>query len=1007
MVPNVVEAYDIQDFSEFQRGVRWNYMAQHGLAHDRFEEIAAADPSLLERTRATYEAALCLLHIAPEHAKRTLQHIAAKAPDTQSASFALYHLGNAAFIAEEFSESLTYYVAVQDQHLSASDAEQLHYRAAYAHFSQQHWEEAIKHFDTARTYEGPYAHAACYYTGYARLRTARYPEALENLEEAAQHAAYQAAVPVLIAQVYYEQRKFQDLLTYINQVRCLSGKPKDEQGLFLLAAEAHYCLEQYRHASQCYERYLAHPTRGTPAELLYRAAYAHLQTGSDEKALRYFERVSLESGTVAGNACCYSALLYLRQKRPEDARALLGKHMQQQGTAASDQDVLFLYAHISYQLGYISDAIRTLEQFTKVYPDHSRLSDVHTLLSKCYLSARRYEHVMAQLDGQATPKSENRRLYQQAAFYRGGECFNQKEYEQSVRWLRKSLQHPIDPALVEDALAWLGESHAAGGNYTQAQQAYHQLLNLPSFSKRTDLLQRVYYGLGYACFNTADYAQAAQNFQLYREAAASGDISTHLNDAALRWADCQYGLKDYPRALQAYQRLHPHFPAYTHYQCARIYRSLQDYDRSRTAYRNALTEQAEPLLRENALFEAARLELEQSCYTEAIKYFTQLIDENGQGKHVPAALLGRALAYTNTERHQDAIEDCVQILKNPATSRLTAHNALLELSKLLAITKRSKELPDYIFMYRQHCGQDNATAEIESALFDLAKNTFYAENYTLATVQLDDFQKSYPDSVYLAEALFMSAEACCFLGKTDEALQRYAKLIDTDQTPALRLKALRRLASLSHDRDDLTQACHYYELLCQAAPTPKDSSRALVGLTNTRYALKRYDAARASAEVLLKMSGVAARESNQAHLVLGKIAAHQRRHTDALKHLNSASKSLDPMQAVEALYTLADLHYHRAHYQRSLATLFQLNERFPKQTAWTYKAFLLIAENYISLKDHTHARATLKSLVDHALDKATQFAAKKRLSELNEEAQASGAPPKSKVAMQTPVSTPS
>ena len=59
-----------------------------------------------------------------------------------------------------------------------------------------------------------------------------------------------------------------------------------------------------------------------------------------------------------------------------------------------------------------------------------------------------------------------------------------------------------------------------------------------------------------------------------------------------------------------------------------------------------------------------------------------------------------------------------------------------------------------------------------------------------------------------------------------------------------------------------------------------------------------------------------------------------------------------------------------------------MRSNFETYTKWIYEAFLLIAENYISLDNTFQAKATLNSIVDNTNDLSVKERATKRLEEI-------------------------
>src|SRR6202000_1506703 len=52
-------------------------------------------------------------------------------------------------------------------------------------------------------------------------------------------------------------------------------------------------------------------------------------------------------------------------------------------------------------------------------------------------------------------------------------------------------------------------------------------------------------------------------------------------------------------------------------------------------------------------------------------------------------------------------------------------------------------------------------------------------------------------------------------------------------------------------------------------------------------------------------------------------------------------------------------------YKASQKTCFEMNTDFSNYEYWVAKAFILLADNYVKLKDNFQAKATLQSIIDN------------------------------------------
>jgi TolA-binding protein len=87
--------------------------------------------------------------------------------------------------------------------------------------------------------------------------------------------------------------------------------------------------------------------------------------------------------------------------------------------------------------------------------------------------------------------------------------------------------------------------------------------------------------------------------------------------------------------------------------------------------------------------------------------------------------------------------------------------------------------------------------------------------------------------------------------------------------------------------------------------------------------------------------------------------------TSAVKELNYTVSNTKTIAAAEAKYNIARVEYLKGHYKASQKTCFDLVKDLPNYDYWVTKTFILLADNYLALKDTFQAKATLQSVIDN------------------------------------------
>ncbi|MEM7055525.1 MAG: tetratricopeptide repeat protein [Bacteroidota bacterium] len=965
--------------TSFEKALALFQKEKHEAAQHYMEEYIRLHKGSLPAIEAQYYAALCAIRLDRPDGEERLYQFVQTYPYHHKTVLAYYELGNLCYAKQDYAKSLEYYLAVDTNQLAITKQCELQYRMAYAYLNEKKLGQALAYFNKIKEHDNPYTHAANYYAGYIALKDGDYETALADLNKASEHEAYQPVVPYLVLVAYYQQQRFQELLSYIDTVKNTAIQLKNEEEITLITAEAYFFLAAYPAAAQHYEAYLALQDSAATGEVLYRLAFALYKAEEDYKALKYFKEVAMQEDDMSQLGSYYAGLLYLKTNQQPLALAAFDKARQAGPISEVQAEATFQYAKVSYELGNFTSAIETLQKFKQSHTDNQHLLEADALLSEAYLRTNNYDLAITHIEGLADKPVTTRKVYQQVTLHKGSECFNNEAYDEAVRLLQKSLEYPYDQAVTTQAHLWLAETLSAQQAYEQAIPHYQQVLK--EGNEHTPLYQQALYGLAYAYFNTGNYAQSLSNFIQYIAKIGHKMSSSWVSDALIRAADCYYAIKDYQQALQLYDKALSDHPAHAYYQRGLIYGILGDFTAAQTNLAAIFSKYAHTAYYEKALFEHARLALDQHDYPMAIKGFTTFIQQKPHSTLVPDALLNRAIAHGNLLQYAQAEKDYEVILRDYPTHP-NAQSALLELPKLVTQEGKHEKMQQYLATYQ---AANPSSDSLERLTFETAKALFYSQNYQQAIEQLSSFIVNYPKSALVQEACFLVAEAYYRLGDDTQALIHYHTVAQETQHPFYN-KILLRIASIAYKQQDFKTALAHYEQLKVCASSKKEAYYALEGIMKTSHALQQYDAVTQHASLIIEQGNITVNATQQAALYLGKAAMQRGERQKAIDHFKQVIERSKDSYAVEAQYLLAKMHYEAGDYKQALETLFELNKQFSTYQAWTNQAFLLIADNYMALDELFQAKATLQSIIEHATDEKVIASAKQKLVSLAQQA---------------------
>ena len=304
--------YNPED-QQFRTAVELMQKEKFGAARQAFDDYLSNYPESINNADAHYFKAFCALNLYHPDAENQYMTFADNYADHPKAGLAYYELGNFYFKQEDYQKAITYFEQAPTAKLDPSKQLEARFKLAYGYFGQKKFDQALEKFNQIKTSSSKYSAAASYYAGYIEYRNGAYEEALVDLKRAEKEESYASLVPYLVANVYYKQGKYDELIDYATNV--LSSNPKRNYSeLYLLMGEAYYFKEDYETAAEYYTTYNEKSNRKLPPDTRYKHAYSLYMTGNSESALETFKSLASREEEVGQFASYYLGELYLKQQ---------------------------------------------------------------------------------------------------------------------------------------------------------------------------------------------------------------------------------------------------------------------------------------------------------------------------------------------------------------------------------------------------------------------------------------------------------------------------------------------------------------------------------------------------------------------------------------------------------------------------------------------------------------------------------------------------------------------
>lgn len=947
---------------------------KYGAARQYFEKYIAFNKNDLLSIEAEYYSADCGLQLFHSDAERKLNDFIKKYPTHPKSQQALLSLGNIYKNKKEYKKAINYYQRVNLDALSKDDANESMFNTGYCYLNDKQSEKALPYFNGLKGSENKYTYASSYYAGNIEFRQGLYDAALADMKKAQQNDAYRPLVPYCIANIYYKQKKFPELIAYTDTLGKQRNDYKNMDEIQLILADVFYRQQEYLKCINATDKFKA-TGKELPNDAQFRYAKSYYYTGRNEKAIDNFKKLTEKQDSIGQHASYFLALTYLRDDNKAFAIPLLFQASSMPYSPDVKEESLFLYSKISYELGKFAEVISGLKEYRKKFPKGKFAQEANEILSDALLNTSNYSEALEYIE--SLPKRSQRidAVYQKVAYHRAEELYNQSLYDSAIVYFEKSQEFDFDKRLLASSHYWIAEAFSTKRDYPEATDHYLAAQESKQFAN-DDFYKRVDYGLGYVFYNQKQYDKAATRFNQYTDQ-KNQTSSTYYSDACLRLADCYYVLKKYNDALAEYEKAlnsHNKETDYILLQKGLIHGSLGNYDQADNLLFALTHNYPKSPYYETALFNKAMFALEKGDYQIAVQGFTMFIRERPKSSYVPNALERRAICNVNLKNTELAYNDYQIVLKDYPTSPV-ANAALQGIQEIMSKEGKNEE---FLAMLQEFKTANPQKSDLENIEFESGKRLYFDQKYNEAIKALNAFIASYPTSPLLSEATYYYADSYYRLGKLNDALPHFQKVIAANKG-TFSNRSLYKVAEIQYANGNHAEAKAYYKQLQGVAASKKEVANAYQGLMLSHFQSGQYDSSFAYAQAIVHSGYATTSGQNKALLYQAKSKLAKGDTSAAIDYFVSTMNDANDELGAEAQFTIASLFHQQKKYKSSLNELFNLNEQYSEYTKWVGKSFLMIAENYQALQETFQAKATLESLAKNFPDEEIKVAAKKQL----------------------------
>lgn len=925
-----------------------------------YQKLPETEQNILKMNVQFYEA-VCAYELYNNNIEYLLTRFISNYPENPRAKEAMFYMMKYHFRANRFKRAINWIDKINPKQLASFDRPEFYFKKAYCAFIAKNYTDALENFRLAKTVATKYSFPATYYVAYILYVQEQYAEALEEFLNLKESTVYADIYPFYVTDIYYRMGRYDEAIDYGRGVLKANQVTKYAPPITRIVANCYFKKSVYDNSLFYYKKYLATDSakRLIPQDK-YQIGYCYYQTADFESAIHSFEKLA-EEDNIYGQYSLYTlADCFLKKKDKQAARNSFWKASKIERNKSIQEESLLNYAKLSYELDFHLVALSSVRKFIDDFPNSEYINDAKSLLVELLVNTKNYREALEVCETLPNRSTRLTKAYQKIAYFRGVELYNDNRKEDAFQLFGKAIEIEADYKVKALANFWRAEIFLDRKNWDQAIANYEAFLSNP-MAQQTDEYELGYYGAGYALFQKEKYVEAAYYFEKYVK--NTGENTKITKDAILRLGDCSFILKDYAKAINAYDKII--FGKYTGSDYALfqkgIIQGLQNQFKEKLAtHRQLLNDFPKSIYADDALYEMAYTNFITNNTQEARAGFAEVITKYPESSYAPKALLNTGLMYYNMSDDSNAIFVYKKLVNSYPRSDEAQES--LQAIKNIYIEKGNT---DEFFAYSKTVPFANFSSGTQDTVtYKAANNRYMRNDCETAVPAFSRYLERFGDGAFSIDAHYQRAECLIKNKNLDEAAIDLKYIIEKEKNKYTE-KALLNYSRVLIAQNKSGEAINYLKELENDAEYKASYAYAITRLMKAYEMQGELDNAADYAHKIIDFEKSSSEDINRAQLTLGKVFLAKADTAKALEKFRLLVSSTKTISGAEAKYLIATVFFGRNDYANSQQTLFSLINQIPTYDYWIGKAYILLADNYTKLGNTFQAKSTLQSIIEN------------------------------------------
>lgn len=885
------------------------------------------------------------------HAEQGLEAFMKEYPNSAYFAQANLPLADYYLAQKDFEKALETLKKVNQYQLSREENTQYIMKLGYAKFMTGDSKGAIEALEEAyKNTDSEDKNDIAYMLGHLYYADGQNEKAFSFFDQIKDNKKFAGVVKPYYVQLYFNEKNYDKAIEEGNSLLNESISDDYRAEVHKIIGESYFMKGDYDSAYPHLKNYLDNQQNPSESDL-YEMGFVAAQLKKHDEAVSYYNQLVNSNSALAQNAYYQLGNSYLETGKKQEALAAFRSAYQMNYDKKVQQLAHVQYAKLSYDIGNpFESAPKVIQSYIDRYPSSSETAEMKKLLVKSYLYSGDYKGTLAAIDKMPDSTPETDKIDQEVSFLLGTEEFNKGNFDNAEKYFMRSLEFNINKEFNTRATYWLAQTYYQKGNYPSAITRYERLLN-ESFPEK----QQLPYDLGYAYFKSKNFDKAKQYFEQYLK----NPKDEFKSDAELRLADTYYANNNLNEAIAIYDKA-DNADDYTLFQKSMALGFKGDTEAKISGLKNLISKYPNSEYEDDANYEIGTAYAAQDDFASSNDYFGRVIKSSTDKDLVANAQIYRAQNYIDLNQHDKAIAE-LKTLGNQYKN--TAYAAKI-VQAARPIYVKNGDVAGYE-SFARGLGVKVDASEIDEINLTTAKNYYASKDYKKAIPLYEKYLTQNPSGDGLYQAQYELGESYYQTQNSTKALvilQEVANVQNDYQEDAQT-----RIAQIYLNQNNPAQAKTYLESLANSS-TESVKNFANLELMKIYADEKNFAQAEKYADLVAKNSKNPAAVIEQAKVIRARSLMNSGRDNDAKTAYTALEKSTNTEVAAEALFAKAYYQNKAKAFKSSNETIFKLANNYASEEYWGAKALVVMAKNYLALKDNYQASYTVDQVIANYQD---------------------------------------